>query len=322
MKKILVIFIITFTLFSCNKNTTNNNQLNKKTQNETTKIKVITSIIPLASIANYIGWEYVEANSLVPAWISPHSFDLKPNQMVDLEKSDLIVYLGLEHIDWFLNKPIENKNNILSVAKNIKLIEYEAHEHKDEEHYDEGEEIHENEDEEDESHSIDPHIWSSSENSYIIAKSILNKLSMISPENEDYFNANFEWFKNELEIAKKEFKENIKDKKQNNFIVFHDAYNYLFKEIEIDNSKKHIFRTNILSDPNSKEMKEFIDEIKEEGINIAFKEPQVDSSNLNSLSSEHSLEIFILDPLWEDESKSWYIDNYKNNLKNLEYIYE
>jgi len=56
----------------------------------------------------------------------------------------------------------------------------------------------------------------------------------------------------------------IKGKKQADFIVFHDAYNYLFKELNIDNTKKHIFRSNVLSDPNSNDIKELIDKITQE----------------------------------------------------------
>ena len=332
MKKILVLFITIFVLVSCN-NTKDSNEITKVNDDKTKieKIQITTSIIPLTSITNYIGGEHVKVKSLVPAWITPHVFDLKANQMIDLEKSDLIVYLGLDHIDWFLNKAIENKNNVLSVNNGIELLESDEHEHdehEDDEHHEEGEhkdehyDEHEDDEHSEKAHSVDPHIWSNSENAYIIAKSILDRLSTISPENKGYFETNLESFKNELEIVKKDFKEKTRDKKQNNFIVFHDAYNYLFKEFDIDNSKKHIFRKNILNDPNSNEIKELIDEIQEKEIKIAFKEPQLDSNNLKRISSEYSLEVYILDRLWADESSNWYIDNYKNNLKSLEKIYE
>ena len=78
----------------------------------------------------------------------------------------------------------------------------------------------------------------------------------------------------------------------------------------------------MLSDPNSNDMKELIDEIKHEWIKIAYKEPQLDSSNLTNVSKEYNLEILVLDPLWTDISINWYINNYKKNLKNLEKIYE
>lgn len=336
MKKIFILTLAMLTLVSCNNLKEKNIQDNLETTNnsKTQTLQITTSIIPLASIANYIGWDYVEAKSLVPVWVSPHWFDIKPNQMVDIEKSDLIVYLWLEHIDWFLNKAIENKNNVIAVKKWIEFIESTWHEHEDihnEELEDDHTDIHKFENEhghqeeqvdEHEEHSTDPHIWTKSENAYIIAKSILDKLSSITPENKDYYETNFESFKKELETAKNNFKEKTLEKKQNNFIVFHDAYNYLFDELNIDNQKKHIFKTNILSDPNSNEMKILIDEITQKEIKVAFKEPQLDSNNLKKLSVEYNLEILSLDPLWDNETSSWYINNYKNNLESLKNIYE
>jgi len=342
VRKIILLLIMSIALVSCNNTEVKTPEKIKETKIEKVeKIKVMTSIIPLASITNYIGWDLVEAKSLVPSWVSPHWFDLKPNQMVELEKSDLIVFLDLDHIDWFLNKAIENKENILAVKKWIEFLESseDHHDHGDE-HMDEHWEKHdehehdnhkeehneekheESHDKHEEEHSTDPHIWGNSANAYIIAKSILDQLANISPKNKEVFEKNLELFKLELDTIKKEFEEKRKDKKESDFIVFHDAYNYLFSEFNIKKENKHIFRKNILNEPNSSEMKKLIDEIKEEWIKVAFKEPQLDASNLKKTAYEHNLQIFVLNPLWIDESKDWYINNYKNNLNSLSNIYE
>jgi hypothetical protein len=40
------------------------------------------------------------------------------------------------------------------------------------------------------------------------------------------------------------------------------------------------------------------------------------------MANYYTFDILTLDPIWEDSSPSWYIQNLKNNLKNLENIYE
>ena len=313
MKKIITIFTLAFLIFSlsaCNKI--------QEIKNTDKKIKITTSIVPLASIANYVGWKYVEAHSLVPAGVSPESFNLKPNQMIDIQKSDLIVYLWLEHIDWFLNKAVEGKKNIVLAKDWIELLKWENHD-KNKEGGEEEEEHHHHEEE---WHDINPHIWSNSANAYIIAKHIVNELVKIQPENAEYFNKNLQSFKSKLELAKNDFIKNTKNKKQNHFINFHDAYGYLYKELNVNETKKHIFRANVLSDPNSSDMKNLIDDIKKDNIKVAFKEPQLDASSLQKLGKEYNLTIFTLDPLGTDESADWYIKNYTNNLKSLENIYK
>jgi len=281
-------------------------------------IKVETSIVPIASLTNYIGWDFVEVNSIVPAWVSPHGYDLKPEQMVDIAESDLVIYLDLEHIDGFLNKAINDKNTLI-VSEWIELVEWTEHSHEDEKwHEEEADE----ENHEDEAHSVDPHIWTSSENAIIIAEKIKDKLSEISPKNREYFENNLNSLKIELESAKNDFLNTIKDKNQSEFIIFHDAYNYLFLDLNIDSSKKLIFQKAVLSDPNSSEMKELIDEIKLHWVKVAYKEPQLNDSNLQKLSNDYNLEVLVLDPLGSDSSKNGYIENFKNNLKSLEKIYE
>lgn len=313
MKKIIVFIIGSLLLLSCTDN--KKDEVVKDTWKEVKKIQVETSIIPLASLVNYIGWDFVEVNSLVPAWASPHGFDLKPEQMVQINKADLIVYLNLEHIDGFLNKAIEKKDKLV-VSDGIKLIEWAPHEHEEEW------ENHEQEKNEQEAHAVDPHIWTSSVNALIIAEKIKNKLIELSPENKVYFDNNYITLKGQLKLVKTDFMAATKWKKVKEFIVFHDAYNYLFTELGIDSKSKIVFQKSVLSDPNSSEMKELIDEIKLHSIKMAFKEPQFSDSNLQKLSTDYGLKIDILNPIGTDETAKGYIDNYKDNLLKLQSVYE
>ncbi|NUJ98120.1 zinc ABC transporter substrate-binding protein [Candidatus Gracilibacteria bacterium] len=278
-------------------------------------IKIQTSIIPLASLTNYIGGDFVEVKSIVPAGVSPHGFDIKPEQMIELQKADVVIYLDLEHIDGFLNKALENKDKLI-VSEGIQLIQGDSHEHEEEENHNE-EEHHE-----EETHSLDPHIWTSSINALVMAEKITKKLSELHPENKTYFENNLVSLREELKTIKDDFVATTQGKKVKEFIIFHDAYNYLFDELSIDMTKKLVFQKTVLSDPNSAEMKELIDAIKVHKIKFAFKEPQFNDSNLQKLASEYNLTIDILNPLGTDSSKNGYIQNYKDNLLKLQKIYE
>lgn len=328
MKKIFLSLLASLILSSCTGLT--KVEEGPKIEEENKKINITTSIIPLASISNYIGWDYVNASSLVPVWVSSHWYDMKANQMVQIQDSDLIVYLWLDHIDWFLEKALNEDNKYIKVAEWITLIEWEEHnhEHEDENHNEEHEDEHGHEDEhedenhDEESHTIDPHVWTSSKNAILIAEKITNELVSIDYKNADYYKSNLDNFTNELNTIKNDFIKKNNNLNQKEFIIFHDAYNYLFEELSIKQENKLIFQSNVLSDPNSKEMKELVDEINLHWINIAYKEPQLNDSNLQMLANEYNIRVEVLNPLWDDESKDWYINNYKNNLQNLEYIYE
>lgn len=53
-------------------------------------IQVTSSIIPLSSVVNTIGGDYVEVNNIVPAGVSPHGFDLSARKMAEVENSQIV----------------------------------------------------------------------------------------------------------------------------------------------------------------------------------------------------------------------------------------
>lgn len=304
MKKIIISLMFLFLLLSCSKNNWNID-LNTYILNEN-KIKVVTSIIPLASIVNYIWWDNVSVQNIIPAGVSPHGFDLKTEQAVSIVNSDLIVKIWLEHIDWFFDK-ILWKKIVLSVSDWINLLELDS----DNTDWDQ-----------DDDSSSDPHIWVWTSNIKFIANKIKDELTVLKPEKKEYFLENYNDFVTSIDKEVDDFRSRINWKKINKFIVFHNAYNYLFLDLWINLNDFYVFMPNILTDMNSVEMKNLQDIVKTENIKVVFKEPQLIDKNLIKFATDYTLDVSVLDPLWTDEWKDWYIDNLRNNLLNLEKIYE
>lgn len=307
MKKTLIFLTLILALASCNKAT------NLETNIDWNTKKIITSsIVPISSIVWYIGGDNFEINTVVPAWASPHTFELKPEQMIKLEKSDLIFTIWI-WLDSFLDKSIENKNTVV-LSNFVQLQKW--WEHTDE---------HENENDTKNIETpleFDPHIWLSSTNASLIAEKIFEELTKLDFDNKEIYKANLANFNNELDNFTWEFSDFKKDKKMKSFIVFHDAYNYLFDDLKIDQSKKIVFEKTPGKEPSSKEFKELIDTIKKNNIKIIFKEPQLSSKIVDVLKSDYGLQVLQLNPLWDDDTKDAYMQNYKNNLETLKNIYE
>ena len=171
MKKIFILSVLLFGLFSCNNNQKINTSENGEAEKnnvveknvaennvENQKIKVVTSIIPLASIVNYIWWDYVSVWNIVWAWVEPHEFSLSIPGMTKIKKSDLVVSIWLENMDWFLDKAIVWKD-YLKLSTWIKLVDLAE----------------EDKEEGDDNHGIEknPHIWNSFTDAEVIAKKLL-----------------------------------------------------------------------------------------------------------------------------------------------------
>lgn len=320
MKKILLFLSLALVLTSCTNWAPENTQTSKDT------ITVTSTITPFASIANYIGWEKVEVNSIIQPGFSPHSFEMKPSDIKNLQNSDLILSTGLE-IDNFIVKNISEKN-ILQLKDSIELLEGHDHHnhHEDEHHEDEHneDEHHEDEHHEDEHHEdeeifFDPHFWLSLENGNIIAEKITESLSQLDPENKQYYENNLENFKKESWEIKNNF--SLWNDSQD-FIIFHEAFNYLFAEFGISDEKVLVLEETAGREPSVWEMKTIIDEINKRSVKIVYKEPQFESKLIDTLQSQHNLEIYILDPLWNTIDKNGYLHNIESNLNNLKNLYE
>lgn len=349
MKKILITLFLTIFTVSCS-------NVQKETSWEDTteikKVSVTTTLPPLASIANYIGGDKVEVNSIVEPGFSPHTFDLKPSDMVAMNKSDILISTGLD-IDNFIVKNNTVKHHI-QLKENVTLIEGHDHSHHDhssheDEHHDEHthDEEHHHEEEHDDNHGhdeehhhededhhneeehteneifYDPHVWLSFENAKIIAEVTKNKLATIDYINTQYYENNYTKFVAKVDEIKANYLEKINGKKINHFVIFHDAYGYLFQELNIDSDYAIVLEDTAGREPSAAEMKTILDTIALNNITTLYKEPQFEWKLIDTLANhQYNLEVKVLDPLWNSVDKNWYLDNIQQNLDNLLTIYE
>lgn len=321
MKKNIIAFLSLMMLASCGveKQEVSETVVVPETQKT---ISVTSSIIPLSSVINTVGGEYVSVNTIIPAGVSPHWFDLSAQDVVAMENSDIAFIIGLDQIDGFLKKPLENKKYI-AVAEGMELLEAAAHDHgdhEDEEHHDEEDE-HEDEEHHDD-HSVDAHVWLGKNNIIEIAETVRDELSAILPEQAELFAENTEIFRAELETIYSDFIVQNADKTPREFIVFHDAYNYLLQSVEIDSNLKIPFSENVLHEAGTAHMVELIEEVELHGLKNIFSEPQFSDGNLQSFATEYNLIVSTLDPIGTNDSATGYIQNLQTNLDNLALIYE
>lgn len=311
------------TLSSCSNNKEVNNWVR-----DNFEVQIVTSLPPIASIAQFIGWETLNVNNIIKPGFSPHTFDLKPSHLKQINNADLVITTWL-NIDNFLDN-ISISTETLLLKNYVTLLEWEKHNHDDLEE----EETHHHENESEDEHNqdighseteniyYDPHLWLSLENWEKIAEIIKNKLIKIKPENKFLYENNFVLFKNKSQNIKNNFLEKIKNKKQNNFIVYHNAYNYLFEEINIDFNNILVLSETAGREPSVLEMREIVDSITQNNIKILFKEPQLDTKLIQTLSQKYGLEILKLDPLGKTTDANWYFETIESNLNNLLKIYE
>ena len=65
------------------------------------EINIVTTVPDLAAITKEIGGDNVNVKSLSKGYQNPHYVDAKPSYIVDLNKADMLIYIGLDlEIGW------------------------------------------------------------------------------------------------------------------------------------------------------------------------------------------------------------------------------
>lgn len=155
---------------------------------------------------------------------------------------------------------------------------HEEHDHGDnahEEHNHEGhaheEHNHESHKHEEHDHELDEHVWTSPKNALKIANAVYEVMKELSPEDAEYFEANYKSYASELEALDKELAEVISNGKRN-LIVVADRFPFLYLAKHYGLEYYAAFSgcsTDTEAKPTT--ITFLINKVKEEGIKTVFK---------------------------------------------------
>jgi len=223
------------------------------------------------------------------------------------------------------NKKIHTEDEHTEEEHNEENHEEDMHEEDmHEEHREEVETNNENEDiddklmEEENELNFDPHYWLWIDESIKIAENIRREITLKEKDKAVELKNNTETFKKEISNIQSDFESYTNWKTKQKFIILHDAYRYLFEDLDIKEDDYIVIDEVPSNSASPAKMKELKDMIEEHNIKIIFKEPQMTSQTIDFLSEENNLTVLEIDPIWWEN----YIENLKSNLENLKKIYE
>jgi zinc transport system substrate-binding protein len=249
-------------------------------------VKVMASIKPIHSLVASV-MEGVSAPSLiVDGANSPHTFNMKPSDAAALEQAEVIFWVGHE-LEAFLEKPLEalaGKATTVALldAKNVAKLPVREAEHEDSgEHHHHGD--------------ADTHIWLDPENAKAIVSEVAETLSRVDAANAATYKANADKTLQELDTLSVELKTSLAPAKGQDFIVFHDAYQYFENRFGLNASTA--ISINPENPPGAKQIAALQKRIAEGKIKCVFAEPQFDNKIVNVILEGTSAKAATLDPI-------------------------
>jgi zinc transport system substrate-binding protein len=262
---------------------------------EEEKIRIVTTIMPLAYLIEAIGGDRISITVIVPAGANLHTYEPVPTQMKALGKADLYVKVGsgIEFELAWMDKitRLNRKIAVCDASKGIRLIPMTGHNcgstDAENGHY----------------HGKgDPHIWLSPNNAVLMARNIRDALIGLDPLNEAFYMKNFSVLAVKLDSIKREIQDKLSGLENRKFLVFHPAWGYFaddfgLLQISAECSGK---------EPTPRQLKALIKQARHEAIRVVFVSPQFSRKSSKVIADEIGGRIMAIDPLSGD---------YINNLR-------
>lgn len=271
MKKITLIFLLLTTYIFSNINT-------------------VVSILPEHTFVKAIGGDKVNVSLMVQPGNSPHTYEPKPSQMIDIAKADLYFAIDVEFEHVWLPKfqSLNPKMQVIDLTKNVaKMQMQDKHEcEADNEHHSEHEK-HKHEGE-------DPHIWTAPSNVKIIAENIYNALKKIDPENADYYKRNLHIFLASIDETDSQIIDILSSLEDGQkFMVFHPSWGYFAKAYTLEQIAVEVEG----KEPKPKELIHLLTEAKEEKVKAIFTQPEFSDTVAKIIAKELQIPVVKVSPL-------------------------
>ena len=183
------------------------------------RLKVVTTLQDLASLADAVGGDRVETFALVKGYQDPHFVDAKPSFILKLSRADLLIAAGLELEIGYLPPLIDQSRNekihpgsrgYLDASTGCEILNRpvlqvtramgDVHPYGN------------------------PHFWTDPENGRIIARSIAAKLAELDPSGREAYAANLAAFEGRLTEKEKEWTAKMAPYAGAKIVTFHDSW--------------------------------------------------------------------------------------------------
>lgn len=155
-------------------------------QTQTDQLKIVSTIFPGYDFARTIAGDNADITMLIYPGSEIHSFEPSPQDIINIQDSDVFIYVGGESEAW-VEKIIANldtnRTKIVRMMDAVDLVEEELVEGMESEHQHE----HEDEDEHESEVEYDEHVWTSPLNAIKIVGSIRDALVNADPQNANYY---------------------------------------------------------------------------------------------------------------------------------------
>jgi zinc/manganese transport system substrate-binding protein len=253
------------------------------------KMRIMTATTDLAAIAQEIGGDRVEVDSIARGYQDPHFVEAKPSFLLKLRKADLLVVVGLElEIGWLPPLIQQSGNPRIQVAapgyfdssRFAKILEIPT-----------GQvtraqgDVHP---------QGNPHYWLDPENGLRVAKGIQTKLTEMRPADAEYFAQRYASFEQRIKQADERWLEQMKPYAGRKIVTYHRSWPNFTEHFHLDVAGYVEPRPGI--PPSPQHTVELMGMMKRENVKVILVEPYFDLKTPDAVARETGAKVVVLMP--------------------------
>jgi len=253
------------------------------------KLYVMTATTDLAALAQEIGGDHVDVESVARGYQDPHFVEAKPSFLLKLRKADLLIVVGLElEIGWLPPLITQSTNPKIQVgapgyfdaSRFAKILEIPT-----------GVVTRA----EGDVHPLgNPHYWLDPENGLRIAKGIQNKLSEMRPNDASYFAQRYDSFAQRIKQADEKWLTEMKPYAGRKIVTYHRSWPNFAEHFGLDVVGYVEPRPGI--PPSPQHTVELIGMMKRDGVKVIAVEPYFDLKTPNAIARDTGAQVVVLMP--------------------------
>ena len=253
------------------------------------KIQIMTATTDLAALAQEVGGDKVEAESVARGYQDPHFVDAKPSFLLKLKRADLLIVVGLElEIGWLPPLITQSTNpkiqvgaeGYLDASRFAHILEIPT-----------GQVTRA----EGDVHPLgNPHYWLDPENGLRIAKGIADKFSDMHPGDAAYFAQRYADFEQRLKQADQRWLEEMKPYAGRKMVTYHRSWPNFAEHFRLDVVGYVEPRPGI--PPTPQHTVELIQQMKRDNVKVIVVEPYFDLKTPNAVARETGGQVLVLPP--------------------------
>lgn len=253
------------------------------------KLNVVTSTTDLASLAQEVGGDKINVDSIAKGYQDPHFVEAKPSFLLKLKNADLLISVGLDlEIGWLPPLITQSGNGRIQPGANgyfdasqlAEILEIPT-----------GRVTRA----EGDVHPLgNPHYWLDPDNGRRLAKGIAAKLGELDPGDSSYFQERLADFEKRLADAEKHWDAEMAPYRGRKVVTYHRSWPNFAKHFGLDVVGYIEPRPGI--PPTPSHTIDLINLMKRENVKVMLIEPYFDLRTPNSVGSQTGAQVLVMTP--------------------------